>query len=294
MRLRIILAAVAVASLVSCAGESTERAERMVDVGTHALHATMAGGGAPTIVVDGGIGATSVEYAALQERLAALATTVTYDRAGYGGSEPGPLPRNAQTAASELRELLAELGVPKPYVLVGHSLGGLNAQAYAALYPDDVAGVVLLDPPPLSFALGEEYGELTEMANAMTEEWQAVADAGLGSTDSEERRTAVFFQALASEHREMFGSSAQFASSVESYGDLPLTVVASGVPNEMFGGVAAAYQTYWAGESEALAAKSERGRFVFVEESTHRLHEDAADVVVQETARLVDTSREAR
>ncbi|MBN2565805.1 MAG: alpha/beta fold hydrolase [Candidatus Eisenbacteria bacterium] len=95
--------------------------------------------------------------------------------------------RSAERVASELRKLLTRLDVPRPYVLVGLSLGGLNAQVYAALYPEGLAGVVLLDAPPMSFILREEYGELSEMANSMTDQWQAAADAGLDSEDPDER-----------------------------------------------------------------------------------------------------------
>jgi pimeloyl-ACP methyl ester carboxylesterase len=70
---------------------------------------------------------------------------VAYDRAGLGWSEPGPKPRDAGTSARELRTALGSMGLPGPYVLAGHSYGGLVAQAFAALFPDDVAGLVLVD-----------------------------------------------------------------------------------------------------------------------------------------------------
>ena len=151
--------------------------------------------------------------------------------------------------------------------------------------------MVLLDPPPLRFILGEEYTELASMAAQMTDEWQGVADRGLHSENGEEKANAEFFQMLASEHREMFNSSAQQASSIASFGDIPLVVVASGVPNPKFGDVAESYQEFWSAESEALSAKSSRGEFVFVETSTHRLHDDADDLVVDRILSMVDSLR---
>ena len=74
-----------------------------------------------------------------------------------------------------------------PYVLVGHSLGALNMQVFASKYPDDVAGMVLLDPPPRSFMLGQEYRDIGVMAEQMTAEWQAIADSAAKSLDSQER-----------------------------------------------------------------------------------------------------------
>lgn len=265
--------------IVSCSENSPTLADQTVNLGSHSLHAVVVGNGSPAVIFDGGIGTRSEEYRDLQYRIAATTTVVTYDRAGYGASEAGPLPRDSRSEVEELRAMLAELEVYPPYILVGHSLGGLNVQVYAGLHPDEVAGMVLLDPPPLRFIRGEEYLELASMAARMTDEWQSIADRGLGSENREERANAEFFQMLASEHREMFGRSAQQASSFASFGSIPLLVIASGVPNPGFGDVAEPYQEFWAAESEALAGKSERGRFIFAETSTHMLHRDAADLV---------------
>ena len=277
--------------VVSCSGSGGEPADRTINLGSHSLHAVVAGTGSPAVVFDGGIGARCEEYRELQNRIAETTAVVTYDRAGYGASEVGPLPRDSRSEVEELTALLARLEIPRPYILVGHSLGGLNAQVYAGLHPEEVAGMVLLDPPPLRFILGEEYAELASMAAQMTDEWQGVADRGLDSENGEERANAEFFQMLASEHREMFNSSARQASSIDSFGDIPLVVVASGVPNPMFGDVAESYQEFWAGQSEALAAKSSSGKFVFAETSTHRLHDDADDLVVDRILSMVDSLR---
>jgi pimeloyl-ACP methyl ester carboxylesterase len=265
--------------------------DRLVDVGTHRLHVVVAGTGTPAVVFEGGIGAQCEEYRALQERIADETTVILYDRAGYGPSEEGPMPRDSETEAGELRKLLNELNLPGPYILVGHSLGGLNVEIYADRYPDDVAGMVLLDPPPLSFVLGREYKELIRLAEQMTDEWQGIADRGADSEDGRARSEAVFFRMLASEHREMFGKSGRLAEDIDSFGDIPVVVVASGVPNPMFGDVAEAYQRYWIEQSRMLAGKSSRGKFVLVEESTHRLHEDAADLVVETILSMLEDGR---
>lgn len=288
---RILAVSAAVFLLASCAQTELPTSEHFVDVGTHSLRAIVAGEGIPVVVFDGGIGAAGDEYAGLRDRVAAITTAVTYDRAGYGGSEPGPLPRDAAREASELAVLLRGLGLDGPYVLVGHSLGGLNAQVFAEANPEDVAGMVLLDPPPLSFILGEDYTELGGMAEQMTAEWQGIADRGAGAEGVAARSESEFFRMLASEHREMFGRSADLAAGIETFGDIPLVVVASGVPNPMFGAVAAAYQEYWVEESRKLAARSERGELVFEADSTHRLHEDAAETVERRIVSVVAVVR---
>jgi pimeloyl-ACP methyl ester carboxylesterase len=291
MSVKLAMLISAVLLLASCSSDGPEPVERMVDIGAHRLHAVVAGEGLPVVVVDGGVGAGSEEYRPLQDRIAGETTVVTYDRAGYGSSEAGPLPRDSGTEADELRALLAELGVPRPYVLVGHSLGGLNVQVYAGRYPDEVAGMILLDPPPLGWLLGEGYADLLMLAEQMTDEWQEVADRGLDSADVQERTEAVFFETLASEHREMLGTSARLAAGIRAFGDTPLLVIASGVPNPLFGTEAAGYQQYWINQSRALVAKSSRGKLILAEDSTHRLHTEAADLVVESILSVLEEAR---
>ena len=112
------------------------------------------------------------------------------------------------------------------------------------------------------------------------------------SENEAQRAEAEFYQMLASEHRAMFNSSSQQASSIDSFGAIPLVVMASGVPNPMFGDVAERYQLYWAEQSEALSAKSSQGRFVFAEASTHRLHDDASDFVSDIVLSMVHSVRQ--
>ncbi len=232
------------------------------------------------VVIDVGIASRSEEWHHIQDLLADKARVIVYDRAGYGVSEAGPLPRDSGREMDELKALLDASSIVGPLVLVGHSLGALNVQVFAARYPENVAGLVLLDPPPLGWLLGERYADLLTMAEQMTDEWQAIADSGLVSSDPEERAEAVFFQMIASEHREVFGESAQLAAAIKGFGEMPVAVIASGVPNPMLGDVAEEYQSYWTDQSRAIAAQSTRGEFVFAEDSSHRLHEEAADLVV--------------
>lgn len=102
----------------------------------------------PPVVFDPGLGDTADEWAHIQRAVAAFMSAVAYDRAGLGRSMPPSereLPRTSGRMADELYSLLYGAGVPSPYVLVGHSLGGLNVQLFAARYPKEVAGMVLVD-----------------------------------------------------------------------------------------------------------------------------------------------------
>jgi pimeloyl-ACP methyl ester carboxylesterase len=93
-----------------------------------------------------GAGAVGLDYLNVHQLVAGLTTSVLYDRAGNGWSDPVALPRTSNQVISELDELLRVADVPRPYVLVGHSLGGLYARHFATRFPDLVAGLVLLDP----------------------------------------------------------------------------------------------------------------------------------------------------
>jgi pimeloyl-ACP methyl ester carboxylesterase len=119
----------------------------MVDVGGYSLHlyCTGEGGGAPTVVMDSGAGGSVLDWQLVQPEVAQFARVCTYDRGGAGWSEPGAQPRTSQQFVEELHTLLGNAGVQGPYVLVGHSLGGTNMQFYASRYPDEVAGMVLVD-----------------------------------------------------------------------------------------------------------------------------------------------------
>ena len=118
----------------------------MVAVGEHRLHLNCVGQGSPTVVLDAGWGYTSVEWSAWVHPEVAKHTRVcAYDRAGMGWSEPEPGPPNATQTAEELHALLQEADEEGPYVLVGHSLAGLYSRIYAERYPEEVAGMVLVD-----------------------------------------------------------------------------------------------------------------------------------------------------
>ncbi|MEN6311601.1 MAG: alpha/beta hydrolase, partial [Acidobacteriota bacterium] len=255
------------------------------------LQVRIEGEGAPAVVIDAGITDQMDNLRPLAERLARVTRVITYTRAGYGGSEPGPLPRDSGREAEELKVLLEKASVPGPYVLVGHSLGGLNVQVFASKYPGEVAGMVLLDPPPLSFILGREYKDLGAMAERMTAEWQGIADSAAKSAEAGERAKAAFFRMIASEHREMFGESARLAGAISTFGGVPLVVVAAGKPNPAFGEAAAEYQKYWVGQSRALADKSSKGKFVLAEGASHYLYVDVPDLVAENILSMVLAAR---
>jgi pimeloyl-ACP methyl ester carboxylesterase len=119
----------------------------LVDVDGHPMHLQVRGpdSGGPVVVLEAGMGSFSPNWHWVQEELAATIRTVAYDRAGLGWSRRSRRRRDARTIALELREMLREAGIEPPYVLAGHSFGGLPVRAFADLYPELTAGLILVD-----------------------------------------------------------------------------------------------------------------------------------------------------
>jgi pimeloyl-ACP methyl ester carboxylesterase len=138
---------------------------RYAEVGGRRVLLHRSGGGSPAAVFLPGGGAVGLDYLNVQARAAALTTSVLYDRAGTGWSDRVDLPRTAAQVTDELRELLRTAGVPAPYLLVGHSLGGLYARHYAQRFPDAVAALLLLDPAH------EDYNAY--MPQRLVAQWEA-------------------------------------------------------------------------------------------------------------------------
>jgi len=119
---------------------------QMVDVGGRRLHVLDMGTGSPTAVIVPAIGGNVLDLLAFHRELAKEMRVCVYDRAGFGWSDPPPhRRRNFDDMASELRQSLAGAGIYPPYLLVGHSIGGIIARRFAVRYPADVAGMVLID-----------------------------------------------------------------------------------------------------------------------------------------------------
>jgi len=136
----------------------------MVSVGNHMLHINCMGQGSPTVITESGAMGTSIEWSAWVQPEVAKATRVcAYERAGLGWSETGPGPRDATQITGELHALLKNAGIEGPYILVGHSVGGHHVRVYAERYPEEVAGVVLVDS-----SHPEQFERIPGMESSMT------------------------------------------------------------------------------------------------------------------------------
>jgi pimeloyl-ACP methyl ester carboxylesterase len=134
----------------------------MVDIGGRRLHVQISGESGPTVVLESGLAATSLTWALVQPLIAPFARVLSYDRAGLGWSDDAAGPATALNAVHDLKSLLDRSGLPAPYVVVGHSFGGLIGRILQQLHPKLVAGLVLVDP-----VIRDEWRDLTPQRRAM-------------------------------------------------------------------------------------------------------------------------------
>ena len=197
MRISKILAAACGLVAVCAAPAAAEKRpviDGRFDIGAREMRLACSGAGGPTVVIDAGMGTAPVEDPGWQ-RIAAQVSPVTrvclVDRAGLGGSDPAPTgPRTSLDAARDLHAVLAKAGEQGPFLLVGHSVGGLHAQVFAAQYPADTAGMVLVssthpDQIPTWLALLPPAAEGEE--KALTEARAFLTSTEADPTKNEER-----------------------------------------------------------------------------------------------------------
>jgi pimeloyl-ACP methyl ester carboxylesterase len=149
---------------------------RQVSAGENRLRMSVQGSGSPAVIFDTFGGANLETWNRVQARAARFTTTVSFDHGGYWGSEPGPKPRDAQQLALELRTALRQLRIAPPIVLVGYSMGGVYARVFAGRFPEDVAGIVFVDPSTEEFMewfAGKfpEFVQISEPHRRAQDEW---------------------------------------------------------------------------------------------------------------------------
>jgi pimeloyl-ACP methyl ester carboxylesterase len=132
----------------------------LVSVDGRRMQIDCLGKGSPTVVMDSGLNMTMETWGRVPSDVAAFTRVCTYNRLGLGHSDSGRSPRTSKAIVGELDALLAQAGISGPYVLVGHSFGGLNVRLYASEHPDKVVGIVLIDP-----SSENQYQRLAAMKN---------------------------------------------------------------------------------------------------------------------------------
>ena len=286
----------------------------MVDVGGYDLHLYCTGeaGGAPSVVMDSGLGGTVLDWQLVQPEVAKFAHVCTYDRAGMGWSDPGDQPRTSQQIVKELHTLLGNAGVVEgPYVLVGHSFGGTNMQVYASHYPDEVAGMVLVDsaledekavtltqslqPSPVLLKIYATIG-LTRLPYTLGGE-----PPGLTSPELEDEQAAI------SSHRKHVFAVADETSSLQesfnenradpmSLGNRPLMVLSAGSVQLTGTGLSQEQvnliDELHSDSQAALTRRSENAKQIIAEDSGHYIQVERPALVIDAVRHVVEATRD--
>lgn len=246
-----------------------------VDVGGHRLYLHCAGEGQPTVLLDSGMSSTTDSWTEVQPSVAEFTRACSYDRAGLGRSDPGPAPRTSGQMVTELHALLHHAAIPGPYVLVGHSFGGLNMQLYAGRYPEEVAGMVLVD------TVHEDHPA-----------WLAAV-----LTEEQMRTPRRLWAGESPEGTDFFASFEQVRATRWRL-DTPLVVLVRGMlPSDERDPARsdeqiARLERDWLVLQAGLARRSPRGRMVVVEGSGHRMHRHRPDSIVEVIREVVAAARQ--
>lgn len=272
------------------------------------------GKGSPTVVLESGIGGGAYDWWAVQDRIAGLTRVCAYDRAGIGRSPPGPFPRDTRAEAADLDALLRASEVKGPYVLVGHSMGGYNVRLFASRHPDQVAGMVLVDP-----AVENQIPVLEAAVPAIAEnDRKSVAYIGACADPRRSEETArrcgrsapaSFPPDLAAAYASAFGLSyfQTFQSEVQSFltvdsgqvaaerrplGDMPFIVLTRGERStDMPADQAATEWRLWNQMHDDLARLSTAGENRVVAGANHYIQFDKPDAVVGAVGEVVAAAR---
>ena len=273
---------------------------QLIDVGDHRLYLSCTGSGEPTVILEPGLGGTSAAWGWIAPTVAAHTRVCVYDRAGRGRSDPSPDPQDGDQIATDLHTLLERAGVTGPLVMVGHSLGGLYVLDYTARYPQQVAGMVLLDTtPPTAFTALPDYPGIYDMLTTasglfpglarlgVTQLVNGVSDAELPTQAGNQLRADLSTAGQARSQRDelaMVPTMMAQAGAVTDLGDLPLYVLTASVDT----------QTNWLQPQIELAALSDNSIHLVVAGASHQsLLDNQADATVsaQAITQVVDAAR---
>jgi len=251
---------------------------QLIDVGGHSLHLSCTGSGSPTVVLEPGAGGTSSDLGLITPAVARDTRVCVYDRAGRGWSEPADTPQDAATIATDLHTLLDRAGVPGPYVLAGHSFGGYYVLAFAARYPDEVAGMALVDstapaaaakPPASSSDAAGSYDVMGRVSALVFAAARVATVSQLRSTIDE------YIQG---------GSSAEQAAALDDFANKPLVVLTAGSGSN----------ADWSAAQDEMATLSTNSAHLVVQGATHAsMISDEADAAAT-TQAILDVVSSAR
>ncbi len=248
--------------LLAACGSTVPAEVETVD-GHHIETATAGAGGAATVVFEAGLGNDWTPWDKVASEVAQHARVFAYSRPGYGASDPPWTPRNPAQIVAELHALLAHEGFAPPYLLVGHSMGGTYMELFAKSHPDEVAGVVLVDPRPHDFL--------------------AVCEAAaLDQCGIPEPILMTQAPAVIAEYRDFTAASAEIEAA-GPFGGYPVRVLTATVHP-----VSPAREALWESMLAALAAEAPDGEQIIVEGASHYIQLDRPEIVAATIVGLLE------
>ncbi|HTU35161.1 MAG TPA: alpha/beta hydrolase [Candidatus Acidoferrum sp.] len=295
---------------------------RSINIGSLSLNLNCSGKGRPAVILESGLGIPSIGWALVQPKVAQIARVCSYDRAGYGWSDPVPFPRTSSEIARELHALLMNAHVAPPYILVGHSFGGFNVRLFNQLYPSEVAGVVFVDASQEDAA--SQMSDAMKAANAKSLRQLLRMDSIVGFLiDFGIERAAIrrsllaqhipsqllpelayleaqkkYVDAISSE-RESFDQSAEEARAAGDFGDKPLIVLTAGNADGGISGVpqrdANTFFDAWVGQLQPrLVDLSTNGSQLVLLNSDHLIPFEQPQAIVDAVKEVIEDLREHR
>jgi pimeloyl-ACP methyl ester carboxylesterase len=283
----------------------------MVSLGQHRLHVIKAGEG-PTVVFENGPGGVGLDWSLVASEVAKSAMAVSYDRAGLGWSEPTPGSRDILTLVEELKRMLDAIEATAPYVLVGHSYGGLIVRAFAYMHPEEVAGLVLVDAAhedQLDYYPTEYAAKARDMGRMMARlrgVYRVVVGSGipalLSSPQSGPGAGFLPDELLAARHAATQSDSSHAVASTDEMaallvsldqvrelrrplGDIPVRIITHGRPPGREAGVPPGLEdeveAAWLQMQRDLLSISDNSSLVTAEGSGHDIHLESPDVVIE-------------
>lgn len=262
-------------------------------VGNHRLHLNCVGRGSPTVIFDSGLGGNSLDWVRVQPQVASFTRACSYDRAGYGWSDSGPLPRDSKNISRELEKLLGNASVSAPYLLVGHSFGGFNVRLFSHNNPEQVAGLILVDPSHEDqFRRFEEAGVGSTAPRSNT----FFVRNGFQVPDDMPAETLSLARSLAVTHRSMSAfyselrhlrNSANQLRNHSKMPDVPVVVISHRISATAASDIAAKRERIWMDMQTDLARRSANGKHVIAATDKHHVHLSQPQLIVDSIRDLV-------
>jgi pimeloyl-ACP methyl ester carboxylesterase len=288
-----------------------------VDVGGRRLHVHCQGSGTPTVILEAGGGSFAIDWALVQPSIGRVTRTCSYDRARHGWSEPSPSAEMPENVVRDLHALLQAAGERPPYVIAGHSMGGVYSRIFQRRYPDEVAGLVLVDPSHEANLFTLFNGKAVAIASLTAEQLRSTMPPGDVNVPTRPVQTGGPFDRLPPDRHRLRMELERRLIAGDSSRPVPRAVVAEAMEGQR-AALAELHSTYVTGAAvlgelpvvvltrgidaseslraahAALARSSSNSRHSMVPDAVHEIHLSRPDVVIEAIEDVLESVRAKR